>query len=233
MIVLLAPALIMRFLAQRQKPAARPAFVGLGLALALLQLVLLAIAGDGGHDLVYLPSALNFLQMLGSRVFLGFLTPARWSTDLAMLAVALPTVAVGLVITAAVLVSGSWRARSVAIMPILILLASLYTPLFTGLTTRWLSLPGQAQAGYFVVASMAWAATLIVFVTTTLPRPSNVVLAVVALVAGFLILFDFTLPTVDGPDFGPQAGRIAAASPGDTVTVPIAPRGWEMTLVKR
>lgn len=233
MVILLAPALIMRFLAQRQRPAARPAFAGVGLALALLQLVLLAVAGDGGRDLVYLPNALNFLQMLGSRIFLGFLTPARWSTALAAPVVALPTVAIGLIVTAAVLVSGNWRARSVAVMPILILVASLYTPAFTGLTTRWLSLPGEAQAGYFVVASMAWAAMLIVFVTTTLPRLSNAVLAVVALVAGFLILFDFTLPSVDGPDFGPQAERIAAAAPGETVTVPIAPRGWEMTLVKR
>lgn len=233
MVILLAPALIIRLIAQRQGPAARRTFAGVGLALALLQLVLLAVNRDGGHDFIYLPSALSFLQMLGSRIFLGFLTPVRWSTALAAPAVALPTVAIGLIVTAAVVVSGSWRARSVALVPLLILIASFYTPIFSGLTTQWLSLPGSTQSGYFVVANVAWAATLTIFVTTTLPRLSNVVLAAVALVAGFLILFDFTLPAVDGPDFGPQAARIAAAAPGETVSIPIAPRGWEMVLVRR
>jgi hypothetical protein len=233
MIILLVPALIMRLVAQQRGPAARWAFTGVGIGLAVLQLVLLAINGMGGHELVYLPNALGFLQMLGARTFLGFLTPARWSTALAILPIALPTVAVGLIVTVAVIVSGNWRTRSVAIMPVLIALVSFYTPVFAGLTSQWLSLPGAAQSGYFVVASVAWAATLLIFVTTTLPRLSNVVLAVVALVAGFLILFDFTLPAVDGPEFGPEVARLAAAAPGETVRIPIAPRGWDMTLVKR
>src|SRR6185437_2986942 len=161
-----------------------------------------------------------FGSLLGGRVFLGFLTPARWAIALASPELMIPIVIVGAAITVAVLIRGGWRARILAALPVLLVATAQFTPLFT-------------EQGYLVVADTAWAATLLCFAGIFLPRLTNAGLAVVLAAGGFLILFDFALPSVEGEPFGGQANRIVETPSGQSVTVPIAPPGWEMTLRKR
>jgi hypothetical protein len=231
MVIFALPALGLRYFAQRRTPAARPMFLVGAVTLAFTQLVCLWFTGAanfgwpaGSGDILSLVGA------LGSRIFLGFLTPTRWVAALSMPAIAIPTVLIGLGVAVAVAIRRDWRARALVLITVLVLLAALYTPAFVLLRSQWSPLLTPDEPGYFVVTSLAWAATLIFFAARYLPRLSNVSLAAVAFLGGFLILFDFTLGAVTGADFGPQADRILAAPPGETVTVPIAPRGWEMTL---
>ena len=91
---------------------------------------------------------------------------------------------------------------------------------------------GLDQPGFYVVTNMTWAATVIYFAAIYLPRLSSATLAVLVAVCGFLILFDFTLPSVEGTEFAPQVKKIADTPVGQPVTVPVAPPGWTMTLVK-
>ncbi|MEO8759190.1 MAG: hypothetical protein ABI398_15725 [Devosia sp.] len=234
MAIFALPCLALRYFAQRTTPTARLPFFAVAIALALVQLATLwlEIADNLGRGL-FDADLLTLIGVLGSRIFLGFLTPTRWASALAMPVIAIPTVIVGVAISIAVLIRGEWRARSLLAVVALLVAAALYTPAFMLHRTQWLPLPATDEPGYFVVTSLLWAGVLVLFAARFLPRLSNAGLAVVAGFGGFLILFDFALPAVLGSPFGPEVNRIEAAAVGETVTVPIAPPGWEMVLVKR
>jgi hypothetical protein len=184
-----------------------------------------AAGGDG--------SLLGLIQDLGARVFLGFLTPLRWAPALSDPTVAIPVAAAGLAVTAATLWRGNWRARSLAVLPVLILAVATWTPILTPQPMNWAGQADFEEPGYLVVAALAWTGTLVAFAAIFLPRFSNATLAVLALLGGFLILFDFALPQVEGTPFGPVSERYEAAQPGATVVLPTAPPGWSMELVRR
>jgi hypothetical protein len=233
MILFVLPALAFRALAQRGTANARWSFAGVAIVLALVQLGLLiatAIGGEahGARD----AGIFSIPVMLVSRVILGFITPNRWIDALSSLVIAVPALFLGVAVMVAVFVRGDWRARSVAVVPVLIVAAAIYTPVFRLSETPWVPLFGLTGEGYFVVAGIAWAVTLVYFSIIYLPRLSNEALAVLILVAGLLILFDFPLPPVAGPAFAPEVARVTAARSGDVVIVPIAPPGWEMVLKK-
>ena len=224
----------LRTLAQRGTPAARLRFAAVAMGLSALQLLLLLL-GDRSTGALSLAGtdASTALQIFTSRVALGFLTPARWSTVLGAQSIALPVAAAAFAIITAVLLRGNWKARGVVLIAPLIMLAALYTPILGYVRTQGPPLLGIDEPGYYVVTNMAWASTLTFFAALLLPRLSSFALAAIVGVCGFLILFEFTLPPVQGPAFGQQVPLAQAAPVGETVVVPISPPGWQMTLIKR
>jgi hypothetical protein len=233
MILFVLPALALRSLAQRRSGTVRTAYLGVAIALAALQLVFLVIAASGQATRPTYDTGLFAIPVtLVSHVILGFITPNRWIGALSVLVIAVPALFLGLAVMIAVLVRGDWRARGVTIIPVLVVAAAIYTPMFRLSETQWAPLFGVAGDGYFVVTGIAWAITLVYFSTIYLPRLSNEALAALVLVAGLLILFDFPLSPVAGPPFAPEAARIAAAPAGERLVVPISPPGWEMELNK-
>lgn len=231
MIVFALPVLAFRLAAQRTTASTRWMFGAATAALAILQGAVLLFAGGypGGTG----SSPLGLVQDLSARVYLGFLTPLRWVPALSAPMVAIPVVAIGLAVSAATLWRGNWRARSLAVLPVLILAAAAWTGILSPAGPSWASRAGFDEPGYLVVASLAWTGTLVSFAAIFLPRFSNATLAVLALLGGFLILFDFALPQVAGPPFGPQADRFDNAAPGTSVTFATAPPGWTMELMRR
>jgi len=233
LILFAALALLLRTWVQRGTAWMRWPFAAVAAALAVVQLAVFVGTAplqpwlDGGADFTLVR------DLLGGRVFLGFLTPARWAIALATPTVMLPIILVGFAISVAVLIRGGWRARVLAALPLLLVGAALFTPLFMPLATQFSAVPLLTEQGYLVVADTAWAATLLCFASIFLPRLTNAGLAVVLGAVGFLVLFDFALPAVPGQPFADQAQRIAETPSGQTVTVPIAPPGWDMTLRKR
>ena len=233
LVLFLLPCLALRTLAQRGTPAVRLSFAAVALALSTLQLILLLLSDmTAGALSLAGTDAVTALQIFASRVALGFLTPARWSTVLGAQTIALPVVAAAAAIIVAVLVRGNWKARGVGVIAPLIVLAALYTPILGFVRTQWRPLLGIDEPGYYVVTNMAWASTLIFFAALLLPRLSSFALAAIVGVCGFLILFEFTLPPVQGPAFGQQVQLVQAARVGETVVVPISPPGWQMALIK-
>jgi len=233
MILFVLPALLFRALAQRGTPNGRWSLLAGAVALALIQLCLLVVTavGTGPHAAAD-TGVFSVPVMLVSRVILGFITPNRWIGALSALVIAVPALFLGAAVMIAVFVRGDWRAKGVAVVPVLIVIAAIYTPIFRLSETPWAPLFGLTGEGYLVVTGIAWAVTLVYFATIFLPRLTNEGLAVLILVAGLLILFDFPLSPVAGPPFGPEAPRVVASAPGQDVTVPIAPPGWEMLLKK-
>jgi len=233
MILFVLPALLFRAAAQRGTPNVRWSFLAVAAALAVGQLTLLVVTAIGVSAGPATDTGIFSIPvMLVSRVILGFITPNRWIGALSTLVIAVPALVLGLAVMIAVFVRGDWRARAVAIVPLLIVAAAIYTPIFRLSDVQWAPIFGVAGEGYFVVTGIAWAVTLIYFSTIYLPRLSNEALAVLILVAGLLILFDFPLPPVAGPAFGPEAARVVATAAGEPAIVPISPPGWEMVLKK-
>jgi hypothetical protein len=225
------PALVWRYAAQRRSGTARPAFLGVAVLLALVQVLSLVLTVKGTGAFATTP--LLPLQILGSRVFLGFITPARWAGALSDPSVAIPAFFFGAAILVAVFVRGDWKARGLLVIPPLLLLAGFFTPAFSLAQPQWTSVfDANPAERYFVVTSVAWAGTLVYFAGIYLPRLSSFALAVSIAICGFFILFDFPLPPVPGASFGPQVDRIVATPVGESVTVPTAPPGWAMTLVR-
>jgi hypothetical protein len=233
LIVFAALALLLRSWTQRRTAWARWPFAAAAVLLTVLQMVIFVLTAPGQAWLHRGADPTLFGSLLGGRVFLGFLTPARWAIALASPELMIPIVIVGAAITVAVLIRGGWRARILAALPVLLVATAQFTPLLTPLATQSTGVPLLTEQGYLVVADTAWAATLLCFAGIFLPRLTNAGLAVVLAAGGFLILFDFALPSVEGEPFGGQANRIVETPSGQTVTVPIAPPGWEMTLRKR
>jgi hypothetical protein len=229
-VVFALPVLAFRLAAQRNTLSARWPFAAALLVLVTLQLTVIMISAHPG---VGGASAMGFVQDLAARVYLGFLTPLRWAPALSAPVVAIPVFAIGLAITAATLWRGSWRARSLAVLPILILAVATWTPILAPAGVPWAGRGDFAEPGYLMVAALAWTGTLVSFAAIFLPRFSNATLAVLALLGGFLILFDFALPQVDGASFGPQSDRYQAAAPGTRVILETAPPGWTMELIRR
>jgi hypothetical protein len=171
------------------------------------------------------------LELVVTRIVLGFITPVRWASAFATPAVALPIALFALVIIAGVLVRGDWRARGTALVAPLALILAMLTPALAGHAGP--TLPGAgASERYFVITSAAWAATLIGFAAIYLPRLPSSLFAISVAVCGVFILFEFPISPVAGTAFGPQAAKIEAAKPGEQLTIPIAPTGWNMVLTK-
>ena len=229
MVIFALPALAFRTMAQRTLPTARLPFAGVAVALAVLQIALLVATALASTPGAIDAGLFSIPVMLESRVVLGFITPIRWASALSTLVIIVPAMFLGAAVTIGVLVRGDWRGRALALVPVLLIAAAIYSPIFTfGQTAE--PLVGVTGDGYFVVAGVVWTATLILFSATYLPRLSNEALAALVLVAGLLILFDFPLPPVPGPAFAPEVARVAATAPGDIITVPISPPGWGMDL---
>jgi hypothetical protein len=233
LIIFVIPCLALRYYAQRNLPSVRLPFVAAGIALAVVQLVCIGLAARNLSESPLQADPMQLLEVLGARVFLGFITPARWASPLATPLVSVPAFIVGVGILVAVFVRGDWKAKGVILVPPLIVAAGILTPVFSLSQPQWPAFfSGNPAERYFVITSAAWAATLIYFAAIYLPRLSNAMLAVMVAIAGIFILFDFPLQPVPGTSFGPQANRIEAARSGQKITVPIAPPGWDMTLTK-
>ena len=78
MVLFALPCLLLRSFSQRNTPNVRLPFVAVAIALAAMQVTLLLFGAGvaGGLRPPLYPDALAFLRILGSRVFLGFLSPA-------------------------------------------------------------------------------------------------------------------------------------------------------------
>ena len=173
------------------------------------------------------------LGILGTRVYLGFITPVRWAGYISSSVAAIPLFIAGAAISVAVFWRGDWRARGLVVIAPLMLVAAYYSPIFSQSQPQW---PGYFDDNpaerFFVVTSVAWAGTMFYFAATYLRRLSALTLAAAIALSGFFILLEFTIAPVPGASFAVQAEIIAETAPGGTVMVPIAPPGWDMTLIK-
>lgn len=232
MVLFALPVLVLRLVARagQERPLAPFPVALVGLAAVQLAVLVLSGGADGPWGVA---APFSFVQVLGARVFLGFLTPARWTAALSVPMVAIPVFLLGLAALVGTLVRGGWRAQALAILPVLLVAARLFTPLLNGPSGSWVGSSGLDEPGYFVATSMAWAGALVAFTAIFVPRFSNATLALLVLLGGFLILFDFSLPPVPGTPFGPEVAAIRNAQPGSIVTLETAPPGRTMTLVMK
>src|SRR5262249_52265146 len=120
-----------------------------------------------------------------------------------------------------------------AATPILIAVAAVYSSFLTLDASSGGPFPDIPGEGYFVVTNALWAGALMLFAAKYLPRMNSTALAVLVLLCGILLLFDFHMAEVTGAPWGPEAEKIAATPVGHPVTVAIAPRGWQMTLIRK
>ena len=231
LVIFVLPVLALRTRMQRSTAAIRLPFLGAAVALAALQLIVFIVSGGfgaGGGEAI---DPIAPLQILVAHVLLGFLTPSLWANDLSAPIVVFPTIVIGAIIAIAVAVRGNWRSRGLLLTWALVFavfaIGSVFSP------APWPQFPAADDNGYFIVACVGWVGTLLYFAAIYLPPLSNATLATVAGLCGALILFNFTLPPVAGPLFGAQVDAIEATAPGQPVTVPIAPPGWDMTLIGR
>ena len=230
-IIFLLPILAFRLYAQRDLPSARRPFIGAAAAIAVAQMACIGITA--GLNWPFDANPLDMLGILGTRVYLGFITPVRWAGYIANSIAAIPLFAAGAIISIAVFMRGDWRARGLVLIAPLMLVAAFYSPVFSHSQPQW---PGYFDDNpaerFFVVTSVAWAGTVFYFAATYLRRLSALTLAAAIAVSGFFILLEFTIAPVPGASFGNEAETIEAAESGTILAVPIAPPGWAMTLIK-
>ncbi len=91
---------------------------------------------------------------------------------------------------------------------------------------------GSARYAFVLIAAFLWGlASLVTMERIVIMRCLAGILVMV--VAGFGIPGDWLYPTFPAPGYAPALQTFAAAAPGTAVTVPIAPEGWSMVLVKK
>ena len=230
-VIFVLPVLGFRLHAQRDMPSARLPFMGLAVAIAVVQMACIGVTAGLASPLGADPLAM--LSILGTRVYLGFITPVRWAATLSGSAAGLVLFAIGAAISVAVFVRGDWRAKGLVLIAPLMIAASFYSPVFALSQPQWPGyFDGNPAERFFVVSAVAWAGTVFYFAAIYLRRLSALTLAAGIAVCGFFILLEFTIAAVPGAQFVEQAAMIERAEPGSAVTVPIAPPGWVMTLIK-
>ncbi|HEV2238422.1 MAG TPA: hypothetical protein VGR57_17320 [Ktedonobacterales bacterium] len=132
-----------------------------------------------------------------------------------------------------------WRGpeplRQLILLSALIFATSLAAPLVPPGIPAWtvLTYPGEG-ARYVYLPIIAALVTLVWLATRPAPR---LVRAGAVLVLGVALLYgmpaDWRQPAVADLRFRTQAARFAALPRGQSLTIPINPRGWSVTLVKR
>ncbi len=149
--------------------------------------------------------------------------------------------AIGALLTAAsaaLLVLVLWRGplalKIFDLFAVLVLATALIRPQATATAPQW---PDMADSGsaerYFLIPMLAWMASL-AWVAGRIPRRVGLA-AAAAVGVGFFVHAAIGWQYTPYPDMDPgrSADRLAAASAGSPVVIPIDPPGWTMTLVKR
>lgn len=184
---------------------------------------------------------LRLLQVLGGQIFLaGTLGPdgyraLRWlGSPWYGAGAALLGVAGLLVVARTLVVSRSVALRLFVLFAALELAVALASPAIGG-EPRWESMRvPEAGIRYYAPPILAWLAILL-WGAARDPSPAARLLSRATLGAVLLVglPLDWRVEPRPDLDFAAHAARYDAAPPGTEVTIPIPPRGWTMTLVKR
>jgi hypothetical protein len=182
----------------------------------------------------------RFLGIVGGHVVLGGLASStvhgalvRPGGDAPLLVAALGLVGV-LVLVRAVLVSGNFPLRALALFAALVMAAALSSPA-VGHVPRWQALQWPLVGGrYWFMPTVALLAAL-VWSAFRDPRRAGRALSLVALAVVLLVGVPLDWRVAPRPDlrFVQHVTRFEAAAPGTVVTIPIPPQGWTMSLRKR
>jgi len=182
----------------------------------------------------------RFLGIVGGQVVVAGLAGSgtlraltTWGSDAPGVVVALGLAGLLLVVRALVL-SGSFALRMLALFAALVLAAALSSPAVKHVP-RWQALQWSGVgARYWVIPTLAFLVTL-AWCAARDPRlvvrwTSRAALAVLVLVG---IPRDFRVPPRPDLRFAEHAARFAAAPSGTVVRIPIPPAGWRVILRKR
>lgn len=173
------------------------------------------------------------VQILTSRIFLGFVLPDEWLPVTTMQSVSWAVFVTAAGIIVATVIRGDWRARCLVLFPALVLAATLKNPIISEIGPTWpIFLAGGGQR-YFVMPSLCWFGILLQFSGLHLPRmkpgPFSAAIATMILI----LLPSFRISPLPDSRFSSGVERFKAAASGQRVSIPIQPAGWSMVLIKK
>lgn len=148
--------------------------------------------------------------------------------------VATATAACGLLVLVLAFIWGRQEFRLLLIFAVLVCAAALVNPAVTNLEPQWAALEVPLTGSrYWMFPGIAFLLSLLFLATN--PRVGRLryvfVLPAILMVWGFVS--DWKQPRFKHLDFPAHARAFDEARPGEEVTIPINPEGWEMHLKKR
>jgi hypothetical protein len=200
----------------------------IAIACAGLQLVLIALTSSS-RSLAPLGATWELLaRLLSGSVYLGSFIPNR----LTYWVVVNPWVAaiVAILCTLALAwaaVVGNWRVRGAIAFVVLLVTATLLSPVASLDIPQWQALLTAFGNRYWVAPSIVLVSLLLAYAAQRSRRALLVTLAIVALPG----LISFMIRPVPGPSF--DVTPYYEATPGEMVVIPIAPPGWTLTVQKQ
>jgi hypothetical protein len=204
---------------------------------AAIQLFELATS-PRGHYAALGMSPLRFVQILGSQVvggtFLGQATQSRTLTASDSVELCIALLVAGTVLAGVAVAFGPLELRLFNLFAVLVLGASLLSPVASDVKQQWLALAFDPQMRYWLFPTLALLADALWLATRARPRGAAVVgVALLVVAAGFAVREDWSYRTLPRVDWAAEVHAFAAARPRQRFVFDIAPAGWKMVLFKQ
>lgn len=179
------------------------------------------------------------IRIVAGQVFVGTLVGAKnygllrhshWWTDVLATIIA----AGGVAVFVLAFLWGKQELRLLIIFAVLVCSTALVNPAVTKLEPQWIAMEVPLTASrYWLFPGLAFLASLLFLATNLRVGRFRYVFILPALMMVWGFVADWKQPRFKDLDFAAHAREFDAARPGETVTIPINPEGWEMQLKKR
>jgi hypothetical protein len=177
-------------------------------------------------------SPLLLAKILASQVFLAAIAgknsiPYRHSYTLYAVLIAISGVAV----LAYALWKAPWELKALVVFTSAILVASLLNPMAA--PPKWPALVTAWGVRYWFLPMLAFVYCLVWMASRANPRPVRILAITVLLTMSVGIVRDWRYRAFADLDFPAYARRFSELSQGASLTIPLNPQGWSMTLIKK
>jgi len=140
----------------------------------------------------------------------------------------------GLVVFVLAFIWGKQELRLLIIFAVLVCATALINPAVTKVEPQWIAMETPLTASrYWMFPGLAFLASLLFLATNLRVGRLRYLFILPALMMIWGFVADWKQPRFKDLDFAAHAREFDVAKPGETVTIPINPEGWEMQLQKR
>ncbi|HDS0837317.1 TPA: glucosyl transferase [Escherichia coli] len=138
-----------------------------------------------------------------------------------------------LVIIACLFYKGDWKTKSLISFGVLMMASSLYRPMMTLESEQWPAflLPGAGER-YFFITNFLFICSIVYSLNTFCKLNDKSIIIIISLLC-LPVSYTFRMNDIDAPDYKQEILKYNSAAKGDTVSIKIAPRGWDMKLIKK
>lgn len=197
--------------------------------------VLTIIVSSGVRSHAPLGASLELaITIASSKIFAGFILPSDiinilWDS----LTLNIIFSVFGMAVLAFLILTGSWKERSIVIFPVLMICFALAKPNISHGDVQWPYIQFGSGERYFLITNVMWCAILLIAAKKFGKVFSKLIPATIFALILFVGIFNFSLPQIGINGWSESMSKFDSTKHGEEIKIPIRPQGWFIDIIKK